>query len=167
MADFVQTTNTKSALRELSEDIPDIATFREIMKVLIEDNPLGCTPFTQGEEAQPAVGKNREHYTAKIIYQDDEAVTTGTISAKVEDIEAFEPAVTGILGDETLSGVMGGDPVHDVDNDNFYCQMKCHDANGEIYYITLTRKKVRISSYEDETIRTEIETWADSVAALA
>ena len=44
---------------------------------------------------------------------------------------------------------------------------KCHDANSEIYYVTFSRDTVRITSYQNDSIRTTVETWADSVPALA
>jgi len=39
-------------------------------------------------------------------------------------------------------------------------------ASSEIYYVTFSRDSVRISSYQDDSIRSTIETWADSVPAL-
>ncbi len=33
--------------------------------------------------------------------------------------------------------------------------------------VTFTRKTVRISSYQDDAVRTAVETWADAVPALA
>ena len=41
-----------------------------------------------------------------------------------------------------------------------------HDPSGNDYYVTFTRKTVRISSYQDDAIRTAVETWADAVASL-
>ena len=34
------------------------------------------------------------------------------------------------------------------------------------YYITFTRKTARISSNQDDAIRTAVETWADAIPAL-
>ncbi|MDK2890587.1 MAG: hypothetical protein PWR21_1219, partial [Methanoculleus sp.] len=48
----------------------------------------------------------------------------------------------------------------------YYAQLKCHDPSGDDYYVTFTRKTVRISSYQDDAIRTAVETWADAVASL-
>jgi len=45
--------------------------------------------------------------------------------------------------------------------------VKCHAANGEFYNVTFKRDKVTLSSYEDDAILDTIETWADSVPALA
>jgi len=59
-----------------------------------------------------------------------------------------------------------GTAVRNPDADAFSCQLKCHDANGETYYVTLARESVRITSYEDDAVLAIVEAWADEVAAL-
>jgi hypothetical protein len=54
-----------------------------------------------------------------------------------------------------------------VEGDTFSATLKCHDPNGELYFVNFSRQQVAISSYEDDSIRTRIETWADGVSALA
>ena len=44
---------------------------------------------------------------------------------------------------------------------------KAHHNNGELYSVTFKRDSVTISSYENDAIRTSLETWADTVAILA
>jgi len=61
----------------------------------------------------------------------------------------------------------GGTAIHDPDADSYSATLKCHDPNGELYFITFSRQQVAISSYEDDSIRTAIKTWADGIAALA
>ena len=51
--------------------------------------------------------------------------------------------------------------------ETYYTQPRCHDPSGDDYYVTFTKKTVRISSGEDDAIRTAVETWADGVPALA
>jgi predicted RNase H-like HicB family nuclease len=80
---------------------------------------------------------------------------------------AVETVATDILAETALATAMGGDPVRDYDHESYSCQLKCHDTSGEIYYVTFGRDNVRITSYEDDAIRTAVETWADTVAALA
>jgi hypothetical protein len=62
---------------------------------------------------------------------------------------------------------MGGDAERNNARETYYCQLRCHDPSGDDYYVTFTRKTVRISSYQDDAIRTAVETWADAVPALA
>ena len=48
----------------------------------------------------------------------------------------------------------------------YYCQLKCHDPSGDDYYVTFTKKTVRISSCQDDAIKAAVEIWADAVGAL-
>ncbi|MDP3565423.1 MAG: hypothetical protein Q8R70_13140, partial [Methanoregula sp.] len=80
MADFVQSTVTKSAVRELAEPIADVATFNTIVQSVITDNPFACVAYmTAGENHNP-VERTREGYTVKILYQDTDAKTVGNLS---------------------------------------------------------------------------------------
>ena len=86
----------------------------------------------------------------------------GTISLQSPTIAAFNANAT-----ETLANTaMGGDAFRDPVKETYYCQLKCHDPSGDDYYITFTRKSVRISSYQDDSILDAIEDWADAVSAL-
>jgi len=60
-----------------------------------------------------------------------------------------------------------GTALHDAENDTFSATIRCHDANGELYMLNFSRDRVTLTSYSDEAIRTAVETWADTVAALA
>jgi uncharacterized beta-barrel protein YwiB (DUF1934 family) len=57
--------------------------------------------------------------------------------------------------------------VRDADKETFSATLKCHDANGEIYTVNFSRDQITITSYEDDAIRMNVETWADTIAALA
>ncbi|HUM78273.1 MAG TPA: hypothetical protein PLP43_07615, partial [Methanoculleus sp.] len=50
----------------------------------------------------------------------------------------------------------------DLAGESYYCQFKCHGPAGDDYYVTFTKKTVRVSSYQDDAI----ETWADLVPVL-
>ena len=167
MADFIQTSNTKSAVRTLSVPIADISTFDGIIQAVITGNPFGCTAYEDGGETVPGIARSREHYTAKIVYETVEAETVATVSSQAPTVAAFGAAATAITDDAALSTALGGTPRLDTGKDSYYCQLRCHDPSGETYYVTFTRSKVRVSSYEDDAIRTAVETWADTVPALA
>ena len=55
----------------------------------------------------------------------------------------------------------------DSSGDTFSCTLKCHASNGELYTVTFKRDNITLSSYEADTIRTSLESWADTVAILA
>ncbi len=167
MADFIETSNSKSAVRELANPIADLTTFSAIIQSVIDDNPFGCTAYTEAGVSIPGVVKNREHYIAKVVFEDIAGERVGTLSVKCPSVSAMDGASTAILADGDLATAVGGDPIRDSGNDTWYCQLKCHDANSDIYYVTFTRTKVRISGYEADPIRDTVENWADSVPALA
>ena len=167
MADFVQKTTVKTAVRALASPIADAAAFNTIVQSVITDNPFACTAYeTAGVNHQP-VEKTKENYVVKIVYQDSDAKTVGNQSDKFNTIAGFNAGATALLADADLTTAHGGTPVRDSANETYSATLKCHDANGEIYLVTFGRNSVSLTSYSDDAIRTKVETWADTVAALA
>ncbi|MEN6443621.1 hypothetical protein [Methanoregula sp.] len=167
MADFVQSANVKSATRTLAEPIVDVATFNTIVQSVITDNPFECVAYMTAGQSHPPVEKTKEAYTAKLVYQDTDAKTVGTGSHKFDTLAKFNAGVTALLAAAAVSTAHGGSVVHDLGKDAFSASLRCHDANGEIYMVNFSRDRVTITSYSDDAIRTNVETWADTVAALA
>ena len=167
MTDFIETGSSKSAVRVLTNPIADIGAFSAIINAVLTENPFECTDYTTQGVVTAGVVKNKEYYTSKFIYEDDNAKTVGNITLKSPTVEAFTQSASRIAADTALAENIGGDAVRDYDNDAFYCQLKCHDANGEIYYVTFSRTKVRISSFESDAVLAKVENWADSIPALA
>ena len=166
MADFIQTTNTKSAVRDLSVSIADITTFDALVQDIIDTNPFGCTAYVEQGVAIDPVVRAKEAYDAKIVYENLEADTIGDVSVNVASVAAFGTAAGHVMSDDALATAIGGTQSRNTAKDTYSCKLKCHDANSETYYVTLSRDKVRISSYADETIRTAVETWADGKPEL-
>jgi len=167
MGDFVQKTNVKTATRKLATPIADVATFNTIVQSVITSNPFGCVAYaTAGVTHQP-VEKSREAYVAKVVYQDSNAKTVGNNSGKFNSIAGFNAGSAALLASAPLTAAFAGTPVRDPDNETFSATLKCRDPNGETYMVTFSRTQVSLTSYSDEGIRTKVETWADSVAALA
>jgi len=167
MADFVQSANVKSAVRTLANPIADVAAFNTIVQSVITDNPFACVAYMTAGENHPAVEKTKESYTAKFIYQDSDAKTVGNTTEKYHTLAGYNAGIPVVLAATNNITAHGGTIVHDSDNDAFSATMKCHDANGELYMVNFSRDRVTITSYEDDAIRTKVETWADSVTALA
>jgi hypothetical protein len=167
MADFIETNTTKTAVRELASPIADVATFDFIVQSVIDDNPFGCTDEVVDGATVPGVLRNREYYTAKVNFEDGEAKTTGAVSAKAPDVAGFGAAAAELMANAALASAMGGSAVRDAEKDAFSCQLRCHDATDEVYYVTFSRTRVRISSYTDDAIRLAVEAWADTIPELA
>ena len=167
MADYVQNTNVKSAVRKLAEPIADIAAFNPIVQNVITNNPFGCVSYMSGGVNHPPVEKTKESYTAKFVFQDTLAKAIGRSSETYDTIAGYNAGIAAVLTNTANNTAHGGTPVHNAASDSFSATLKCHDPNGELYYVNFSRQQVTISSYEDDAIRTVIETWSDGVAALA
>ncbi|KAF5066020.1 hypothetical protein [Methanoculleus sp. MH98A] len=167
MADFVQTTVNKTAVRDLAVPIADVTSFNNLVQSVIDDNPYGCVGYT-GADGQPvpAIVRNREHYTAKVNFINGEGKRVGTVSLQSPTITAFEANAAEVMGNAALEAAMGGEAVRNSPGETYYAQLKCHDPSGDDFYVTFTRKTVRISSYQDDAIRNTVEAWADTVGSL-
>jgi len=167
MADFVQKTVNKTAVRDLAVPIADVTSFNNLIETVIEDNPFGCVGYTGSDGVPvPAVVRNREHYTAKVDFIDGEGKRVGNVSLQSPSIAAFTANAAEALANTALATAMGGVAERDNARESYYAQLKCHDPTGDDYYVTFTRKTVRVSSYQDDAIKAAVETWADDVPEL-
>jgi hypothetical protein len=167
MADFVQSSQSKNAVRELANPIASVSAFNLIVQSVITDNPFACVSYMTAGETHDPVEKTREGYTAKMVYEDVDARTVGTGSHKFNTIAGFNAGVTALLAAAAVTTAHGGTVLHDAENDTFSATLRCHDANGELYMLNFSRDRITLNSYADEAIHESVETWADTVAALA
>ena len=143
MADFVQKTMNRTAVRNLTVSIADVTSFDTLIQTVIDDNPFGCVGYTDsdGQTVDPIV-RNREHYIAKVDFL-DAGKRVGTVSLNSPTIAAFDANAAEAMGNTALATAMGGTAVRET----YYAQLRCHDPSGDYYYVTFTRKTVRHSSY--------------------
>lgn len=167
MGDFVEKTITKTAVRELATPIADVTAFNTIVEAVITGNPFGCVAYTEGGVTHQPVEKSKENYVTRIVYQDALAKTVGKESGSFSTIAGFNAGADATLANTALSAAHGGTPVRDPASETYSATLKCRDPNGEIYMVTIARDRVNLTSYSDDGIRTKVETWADSVAALS
>ena len=167
MADFITATTTRTAVRDLAAPIADLSTFVTLVQEILDTNPWGCTSYPSAGQTLPGIAKSREYYSGRIVYENTEAKAVGQISVKAPTAAAFNANVSTVIATAALGTAMGGTPSHDSSEDKFSCTLRCHDSNGELYTVSLTREKVRLSSFEADSIRTSLETWADTVGILA
>jgi hypothetical protein len=84
-----------------------------------------------------------------VNFLDGAGKRVGTVSLQSPSIAAFNANAAEVLDNTPLAAAMGG--VAERNN----AQLRCHDPSGDDYYVT--RKAVRISSGEDDAIRTAVE----------
>jgi predicted RNA methylase len=167
MADFTQNSAVKSAVRKLAEPLADVDAFNTLVQSVITNNPFGCAARIVSGVNHPPVEKSKEIYTAKFVYQDEDAKKIGSGSESYCTVAGYKTGINAVLANTANVTAHGGTPAHDSDGDTFSATLRCYAANGEIFMVTFARQQVSISSYEDDSIRIVIETWADGVTALA
>ncbi len=166
MANFTPRSVVKSAVRTLPTEIPTLAAFTEVVDDILTTNPFACTDYEVGGVSHDGVEKTRESYTARFVYEDLEAETIGTTAVKCPTVAAYNGVVTAVPAATAINTAIGATGVHVLDDDTFSATIKCHDANGELYNVGITRSAVTVSGYEADAILAAIETWADAVPAL-
>ena len=167
MADFVQNSQTKNAVRMLASPIADVTAFNSIVQSVITDNPFACVAYMTAGINHDPVEKTKEAYTARINYEDGNAKNVGNCSHRFNTLAGFSAGVTALMAAAAVTTAHAGTAVHDPADDAFSATLRCHDANGELYMLNFSRDRVSLTSYSDEAIRTAVETWADTVPALA
>ena len=167
MADFTENTNVKSAVRKLPAPIADVTAFNTIVQSVITTNPFGCVSYMNSGVNHPPVEKTREMYTAKFVYQGTDAKRVGAGSETYGSVTGFNAGISAVLANSANVTAHGGSVVRDEESDTYAVTLKCHDPNGEMFNVSLSRNRVTISSYADNAIRSRVETWADGVSALA
>ncbi len=167
MADFTTSSTTKSAVRKLAEPLADVTAFDNIVQGVITNNPFQCTPYNAGGADHPGVERSKQGYTARIVYQDNDAKSVAIITVRAPTIAAFTSVANLLVANTEIATALGGTAVRDLNNEKYAASVKCHDANGEIYFVNFSRDQVTLTSFSDEAIRSRVETWADTVTALA
>jgi hypothetical protein len=168
MADFVQSANVKSAVRKLASPIADVTAFNAIVQSVITDNPFACVAYMTAGVSHLPVEKTRETYTARIVYEDAAAKSVGTASDRYNTIAGFNAGVAATLAAAAITTAHNGTAVRQPDSETYAAAtLRCHDVNGELYMVNFSRNQVTLTSYSDDAIRTQVDTWADTIPALA
>ena len=167
MGDFVQQNITKSATRVLEKPIADADTFETLVNAVVTDNPFSCTTYTVGGDAMAAVAITKRSYGARLVWEDTEAKNVGNTTEKYSTKAGFNAGIAILMASAPLATQHGGTCIHDPDLDTYSATIRCHDANGDVYTVIVSRDHIDVTSYADDAILVKVETWADRVAALA
>ena len=151
MADFVQKTVNKTAVRDLAVPIATIPSFNTLIGMVIADNPFGCVGYT-GADGVPvaAVIRNREHYTAKVDFVDG-AGKKGRDGLPAVPLDRYvqrerergprehrprnrdAPVGTKFCRSKARAPqvrlAMGGVAERNFPGETYYAQLKCHDPS--------------------------------------
>jgi hypothetical protein len=166
MADFTTSNTTKSAVRKLAAPLADVTAFDNLVQGVVTNNPFQCVGYNSGGVDHPPVERSKQGYTARVIYQDSDAKTIALITIRAPTIAAFTNTANQIVSNNAIALALGGTPFRDFGNERFAATLRCHDANGEIYFVNFSREQVTLTSFSDEAIRSRVETWADTIPSL-
>jgi hypothetical protein len=164
---FTPKTGSRSASRILKHPIPDIDTFDSLVRTLVRSNPLGCTSYFSLRKNYPPVKVVREMYAAKFAYTSPEGKRIGTSSEVYDSVEGYENGIAAMISNMANLAAHRGKIRHRKDADLFSAILKCNDPDAGIYFISLARRRITVSSYTDDAIRKKVEAWADTVPELA
>ena len=157
---------TRSASRRLKRPIPDIRTFASIIRKISIENPFGCTSYHTVRRVHPPVKAIRERYTAKFVYLDVKGKQVGASSEVYDSVEGYEIGKAAMITSLANIAAHRGKIVHHPDADLFSAILKCHDPSGELYFVSLARDRITVSSYESDVILKTVAKWAGTVPEL-
>ncbi len=131
------------------------------------NNPLGCTSYWNGRKNHRPVEKVREMYTAKFRYEDPDGKRIGTGQEMYNSLEGYQYGIAAVISNMANIAAHRGKVKHIPDTDLFSVIMKCHDPDGELYFLSIARNRLTVSSYMNDKILRRVELWAEGVPALA
>jgi len=166
MPDFRSRPGTQRSHHRLKSPVADITAFNAIVQSLVYQNPLGCIPYHARRKKYPPVQKVREMYTAKFAYLNERGKRIGTTIEMYDSVDGYETGIAAVISNMANRASHRGTVKHLPAADLFSVMLKCHDPNGELYYLNIARDRITISSYTDDAIKKKVEEWTDTVPAL-
>jgi hypothetical protein len=168
MADFVQKADVKRSVRTLTTPIADVATLNTLVQGVIDTNAFSCVNHTVAGVTQPGISRSTQSFGIRVVYENPTTLKNmGIATARASTVAGYSAAAAALVGNAALATAIGGDPVQDTEGEGYSISLSCHDANGEDYTVTFTRKTITVSSYEDNAIVGLVNTWANTKPALA
>lgn len=158
---------TRSAVHILNTPFPDITAFEALVRSVVLNNPFGCTSYMCTKRNHPPVEIVRQMYTAKFVYLDTKGKQIGSGLDRYDSVEGYQTGIAAVISNIANIVSHRGKVKHIPDADLFSVILKCHDPNGELYFLSIARDRITLSSYSNDAIRTRVGEWTDSVPALA
>ena len=100
-------------------------------------------------------------YTAKFVYEDPDGKRIGTGQEMYNSVEGYQYGIAAVITNMANIAAHRGKVRHIPDADLFSVILKCHDPDGELYFLSIARDRVTVSSYTDDEIRRRVERWTD------
>jgi len=166
MAAFRQNTQKRSAVLNIPVPFPEVRAFTALVQSVILNNPFGCTSYMTGRKNHPPVEKVREMYTAKFVYVDASRRQVGSGSDIYDTLEGYEDGIAAVVSNTANAMAHRGKARHVPDADLFAVTLQCHDPDGSLWFFSVARDRITLSSYQDDAVKTRVGAWAKTVPAL-
>jgi len=160
---FTPKPGTRSAVHILKKPFEDIAAFNAAVQGLIMQNPLGCTSYRTIQKHHPPLAKVRERYTAKFVYEDSGKKQIGSSSEVYDSKEGYDDGIHAVMSSMANGAAHRGKARHVQGSDHFSVILKCHDPNGELYFLSLARDRITVASFTDDAIVGKVSGWIDRI----
>lgn len=158
MTDFTQTAVSMSAKRELTAPIIDLDTFESVITALMTDETMGLTKREAGSTS----------YTAKIAYFNAESDEIARISFNADTRAVYDSGREYLLGAVAAEAIAGEEGGASEDGGKALWNARVSCAIGDdTFTVSLNRDSITVSGYAKAETLAAIETWADSIDALA
>lgn len=167
MTQFRQKPGTKGKIIRPKEPFPNIDAFNTVVHSLIMTNPLGCTSYWTRKKHNPPLGKVREMYIAKFVYEDANKKRIGIGLEMYNSVEGYQEGIHSVFSNMANISAHRGKVRHISNKDRYSVILKCHDPNGEFYFLSIARDKVTLSNYQDDGIWERVVAWTKGVPELA
>ncbi|MFA7695230.1 MAG: hypothetical protein WCX63_06825, partial [Methanoregula sp.] len=90
----------------------------------------------------------------------------GSGSDIYHSIEGYEDGIAAVVSNTANAMAHGGKAKHVPDADLFSVTLQCHDPDDALWFLSIARDRITISSYQDDAVKKRVEAWAKTVPAL-
>ena len=158
MTDFTQTAVSMSAKREITQPITDRTAFEEIVASFLSDQTMGLSRKE----------KTNTSYTAKIIYCNAAGDDVGKISMTANSGDTYEEELSFLKGNEAteIIGGIGGTAFEDSEKALWNIRISC-ERDSDTFTVSFNRDSITVSGYAKAETLAAVESWADTIDALA
>ena len=157
MTEFTPTATVKRALLTFPAQLTLAQHIALVTEILTDPFSFGSVEQTGSEYA----------YVTKMLDADGKKTATVRIETPVGSSENVPYGYVNLIDNLSIPAPAFTDATesHDPTDDCFHARFRCGN-DTELFYLTLDRSEMVVSSYEDDAIVTAVSTWANTKTEL-
>jgi hypothetical protein len=90
----------------------------------------------------------------------------GSGSETYNTVDGYHTGIAAVISNMANIASHGGKVKHTPGADLFSVTLKCNDPKAGLYFLSIARDRVTLSSYSDDAIRERVGKWADGVPGM-